>query len=258
MFAKRKTTINGVELPEDFNVGSVINNIAISADGKKYAAITKGRGVVIADIPADGRINVDGTMINYRRSGGISVSGSNIQMSSISGGSVVISGSGGQISIGGRNLEYEIDRGYEEINRLVLKESANDVNLSLSEDRKVYVKGNTCAEPLCKDGRLSIDGLEGKLLVPKSSTELELDIKTSAGDIDGEVAHKGRIRTSAGDITIELYAPVSLEVSTSAGDISVRGMICEGDGRYSPPNAKPLGTLVLETSAGDIEVRYRA
>jgi len=259
MFGKRRTIINGVELSEEFSGGSVINNIAISSDGKKYAAVTKSRDVVTGEIPADGRIEVDGTIINYRKGSGkgVHISGNHVQMSSISGGSVVISNGGCQVSIGaGSNLKYEIDKGYDDVNKLTLKESANGVSLGLSDDQKVYVKGNTSAEPAYQNGRLFVDGLEGKLSVPKSNPELELDIRTSAGDVDGKIAHKGRIRTSAGDITLELYVPVTLETATSAGDVRVKGMISECRGIYTPPNAKPSGTLVLETSAGDIKVDY--
>lgn len=259
MFGKRKLIINGVELPEEFSGGSVINNVAISSDGRRYAAVTRYGDVVTGEIPADGRIEVDGTVINYKKGSGrgVRISGSHVQMSSSSGGSVVISGGGCQASIGGgSNLEYEIDEGYDNVTKVTLKESVNDVNLGLSDDGKVYVKGNTSAEPTHQSGRLFVDGLEGKLSVPKSNPELELDIKTSAGDVDGEIAHKGRIRTSAGDITLELYSPITLETSTSAGDVRVKGMISDDRGVYTPPNAKPLGTLILETSAGNIKVKY--
>src|SRR3989344_2780142 len=93
----------------------------------------------------------------------INVRGSGVYMSSINGGSVVISSGGSQISIGGSDLEFEIDKGYERVNRVSLKESANDVNLALSQDDKVYVKGLTSGEPEYNGERLFVDGLEGTL-----------------------------------------------------------------------------------------------
>ncbi len=263
MFRKTRTIINGVELPEEFAGASIINNVAISKDGTKYAYVSSTGGLITGDMPDDGRLKVEGNVINYKKGSTSGFNffgrGSGIQMSqisSISGGSVVISGGGCQVSIGGNNLEYEIDQGYDVVNKVTLKESARDVNLGLSQDKRVYVKGKTSVEPALQNGRLFVDGLEGKLSLPKSNSELELDVRTSAGDIEGEVAHKGRLRTSAGDIIVELRAPLTLETSTSAGDVRVKGMISEGRGIYTPPNVKPLGTLILETSAGDIKVKY--
>ena len=57
MFRKKRTVINGIEFPEDFDVSSVINNIAISNDGR-YAAVTKAGDVVIADIPENGKMKL--------------------------------------------------------------------------------------------------------------------------------------------------------------------------------------------------------
>jgi hypothetical protein len=259
MFRKRRTILNGVELPEEFSGSSIINNVAISGDGTKYAYVSRDSGLVTGDMPEDGRLEVDGNVINYQKGTGrhgINVRGSGVYMSSISGGSVVISSGVSQISIGGSDLEFEVDKGYEGVNRVSFKESVNDVNLALSDDGKVYVKGLTSGEPEYKGERLFVDGLEGILSLPKSNPNLEIDIKTSAGDVDGEVAHKGIIRTSAGDISIELYAPLTVEANTSAGDVRVKSMISEGRGVYTPPNAKSLGTLVLDTSAGDIKVNY--
>ena len=259
MFRKKRTILNGVELPEEFSSSSIINNVAISGDGAKYAYVSRDGGLVTGDMPEDGKLEVDGNVINYKKGtgrSGINVRGSGVYMSSINGGSVVISSGGSQISIGGSDLEFEIDKGYERVNRVSLKESANDINLALSPDDKVYVKGLTSGEPEYHGERLFVDGLKGTLSLPKLNLNLEMDVRTSAGDVDGEVAHKGRIRTSAGDISIELYAPLTVEANTSAGEVRVKKMISEGRGVYTPPNAKSLGTLVLDTSAGDIKVNY--
>ncbi|MGV8086484.1 MAG: hypothetical protein ACP5N1_02545 [Candidatus Woesearchaeota archaeon] len=258
MFRKKRSMINGVELPEEFSGGSIINNVAISSDGQKYAAITKSKDIIIADIPSDGKIEVDGTVITYQKnsSNGFSILGGHIRMNSFSVDSLTITGGNSIMTMSGKNVEYEIDEAYDSVTKLTLKESANDINLGLAYDKKVHVRGITNSEPTYQNSILFVDGLEGKLLIPESNSEIELDIKTSAGNIKGQVAHKGRIKTSAGAITLELYAPISIETSTSAGDVSVKGMISEGRGIYTPPNAKSLGTLVLKTSAGDIKVSY--
>lgn len=253
MSRNKKTIINGVELPEDFRVSSIINNIVISNDGR-YAAVTKAGDVLIAQIPENGRIEVDGTTMSYHKGTGrigLNTHGSNIRMSSFSGGSVFVSGRGS-------DLEHEIDQTYENVSRVSLREKANDINLGLSQDRSVHVKGLTSAAPEYTGSRLAIQGLEGKLLLPKSIVDLEHDMKTMSGDINGYVAHSGRLKTMSGDISILLTAPLIVHTNTMSGDIDVRGMMADGRARYTPPGANPIGNLHLETMSGDIDVKYRA
>ncbi len=257
MFERRKTMVNGVELPDDFSGSSIINNVVISRDGKKYAHVSRNGGLTIGQMPENGILEIDGNVINYQRGtrgSGINVNGRGVHISSVGGGSVIITGSGNYAS--SNDLEFKIDAAYVNVSKVSLKESARDINLGLSYDGNVYVKGFTNNEPEYKENRLFVDGLEGTLLLPRPNSGLDIDIKTSAGEVKGAVAHKGIIRTSAGDIYIDLYAPLTIKANTSAGDVNVRKMISEGRGVYSPPNQSSLGTLVLETSAGDITVNY--
>lgn len=263
MFAKRKTTINGVELPSDFEVGSIINNVAISADGTKYAAVVSG-GLVVADVPADGRINVEGNEMTFSKRGGISlgniiggvfgnISGNSITMGR--GNNIQVAGSGGSVIITGANSGYDIDEGYEGVSSLRLKGGVNDVNLGISEDNKLYIRGEIKSKPVVENGRLYVEGLEGKIITPKNPS-LELDITNSTGDIEGDVVNKGRIQTSVGGISLRLYSPLEVEAETSVGEIDITGMISRGRGLFSPPDQKPIGKLTLRTSTGDIHVDY--
>ncbi len=271
MFRKKRINLNGIELPEEFSGSNIINNVAISKDGNQYAYVSNSGDLMTGKMPEDGKLEIEGTVINYKKGSGlndinisgrgksINISGSHISMSSIGGtGSVVISGGSSCISIGGgSDLEYEIDKSYDSVNKVSVKESSNDIELGLSSDTKVYVQGQTSAEPEYKSGRLFVERLEGKVSLPKTESSVELDIKTSSGDIDGDVAHAGRIRASSGDITLKLYAPLTVEVLTSSGDIDVKKMISEGRGIYTPPNAKSIGTLYVEASSGDVDIKYK-
>jgi len=286
MFRKKRTKINGVTLPEEFSGANIINNVAITEDGTKYAYVSRSGDLMTGEMPEDGKLNVDGTEIHFKKGsgmssvniggrgrsvnigGGVKVNypegsdrarsvniGGGFQFDGVSG-SIIVSGGNSNISIGGSNLAYEINEGYDSVNKVTLKENSHIVRLGLSSDDKVYVKGSTNAKPEYKSGRLFVDGLEGKVSLPKTNPNLELDIKTTSGDIDGDVAHPGRIRATSGDISLRLHAPLTVEVSTSSGDIDVTKMISEGRGIFSPPNVKPTGTLYVEASSGDVEVSY--
>ena len=251
-----RTIISGVKLPREFDGASIINNIAITPDGKKYAVVSESGGVEINDMPSNGILEIGGTTVHYGGYAGRVSIGSHIR----TGGSVIISGvsiSNGSVSFNGSDLEVEVDKGYEGVRRLEVRGVSNDVRLGLSDDGKVYVKGKTNAEPSYKDGRLSVERLNGDISAPKSDLELDLDIETTAGDITGDVAHKGYLRTTAGDISITLLTPVAVSAGTSCGKISVEGMLSKGHGRYVPPNVQSWGSLTLRTTAGDITVRYK-
>lgn len=264
MFRKVRTVINGIELSDDFSGASVINNIAISSDGKRYAVIKNGN-VIYGDVPLDGKLNINDTVINLQRgvnhifnignmyAGRSIISDGNISINSgsIEGGNITISGE--NICIG-RKLLYEINESYEFIKKVSLKETSNDINLVLSNDSKVYVDGLTSTKPECRDGRLFIDNFQGMLKLPRNLEEI--NIKTSSGDISGNIAHSGSIKTSSGDVNLSLHIPLIVEVSTSSGDIDVENMISKGHGVYVPPNAKPGDTLTIDTSSGDVCVKY--
>tara|TARA_Y100000310_G_C20556898_1_gene751024 strand:- start:193 stop:999 length:807 start_codon:yes stop_codon:yes gene_type:complete len=265
MFRKKRTVINGVELPEDFNVSSVINNIAISNDGK-YAAVTRDGNVVMGDVPDDGRIEVDGTVINYQKGrsrvnvGGygsnVNISGSGISMSSISGGSVVMSG--GSITIGGKSLDYEIDKTYavKSGDEIGLVSKNEDIALGLRDDNQARVEGLTGSEPQYAHGRLFVDDLQGKLWLPRGVSDLELALETKNGSVTGDIIHPGVVESKNGSIVLNLYAPLKVDASTKNGSVNVTGMESQGHGRYVPIGESAVGKLRASTKNGSVMVNY--
>ena len=267
MFRKARTNINGVELPEDFEVGSVINNIAISADRTKFIAVTKSGDLVEGDVPKDGKITVGNTTITYRkgsgsrvnigrgRGSGISIIGGGVSVSSIGGGSVVMSGS--SISIGGNPLEYEIDEIYSlESDWEVVLDSKNEgISLELSPDSQVRVQGLTASEPIHRHGKLLIDGLDGKLWLPKD-VDLQLNLKTKNGSIVGDIAHRGVVETKNGAIALNLHASLVVCASTKNGSVDVCGMESKGRGIYAPIGETVKGKLNVSTKNGSVVINY--
>jgi len=267
MFNKRKTVINGVELPEEFSGASIINNVAISNDGTKYAVITKG-GLAISDIPEDGKIEINGTVINYSKSkkssGGIYISsfkGGSV-ISSIGRGSVAISSGsisiGGRISIGGKSLDYEVDETYQlkEGDEVALSTKNEEINLGLRNGNQIRVKGYTASKPSYSKGRLCIDELDGNLELPKEISDLELALETKNGSINGEIMHPGYVETKNGSIVLALLAPLIVDASTKNGNVNVIGMMSEGHGRYIPVGVKSIGKLRASTKNGSVVINY--
>lgn len=256
MFERRKTRIGGLDLPEDFDVVSLVNNIAISKDGR-YAAVTKDKNLVLGNIPSNGRIEVDGTIINYRRGGSISVSnqGSSINIGGMS--SIVMSG--GNISIGGSSLDYEIDEDYNVStgDEIALISKNEGIELALNESNTVRVKGLTASEPKYSNGRLFINELQGKLWLPRDvSSGLEVSLETKNGSISGELSHPGFVESKNGSIILSLYAPLVVNASTKNGSVNVVGMTSEGGGRYVPANKSTIGKLRASTKNGNVQINY--
>jgi hypothetical protein len=239
-------------LPEDFEVASMINKIAISRDGR-YAVVV-GNDLMISTIPESGRIEVDGMVINYRRGAGgsrinVSGRGNNINL----GGSVSISG--GSVNIGGSDLGYEISEDYSDVSSVSVREVSNSVLLEIGQEDKIHVEGLTNEKPTYDEKRLIIDGLHGKLVLPRTG-RIEQSIETVSGDVEGRVANPGRIKTVSGDISLILVAPITVLTGTISGDVDVYGMVAGGRRRYTPKSGESYGTLNLETISGDIHVRY--
>jgi len=259
MFRKSRTVIRGVELPEEFSGASVINNVAI-ANGK-YAAVTREGDLITGEIPESGRIEVDGSVINYSSRGGTtSIGGSSVRfgrvsMNSVSAGRDIIASSGGfSFSMGRSDHEYEIDKGYEGVKRVDLNQLNDDIILGFSEGKEVIIRGRIASEPKLVSGELSIRGLEGELLLPNERIDLDLD--TKSGDISGKVSTVGRIKTLSGDINLDICAPLMLEAKTLSGDVGVEGMLGAGRNRFKPPVREAIGELYLRTLSGDIDLRY--
>ena len=57
--------INGVDLPREFISGTIINGVVLSRDGKQCAAVNSNREVVIASVPPDGLVQIDGQLIDF-------------------------------------------------------------------------------------------------------------------------------------------------------------------------------------------------
>lgn len=256
MFRKKRTVINGIELPEDFYASSIINNIAISDNGK-YIAVTRDGNLVEGDIPENGKIEVDGTTINYRKGSGMNVSGSGIHMSGVSGGSISISG--GSISIGGgKSLENEINESYK-VNsgdEVALVSKNEDIALGFRDDYNVGVEGLTASEPKYSNGRLFVDDLQGKLSLPRKVSDLEVALETKNGSVTGDIMHPGFVESKNGSIILNLYAPLKVDASTKNGSVNVTGMESQGHGRYVPIGEAPVGKLRASTKNGSVMINY--
>lgn len=257
MFRKKKTRIGGIEIPErDANVISIINDVVIY-DDNTYVTVEKGR-LIEAEIPADGILDVGGTTISISPSG-ISVQGGNISVKSLRGKSLSVGGVtiGGTVTSGVRG--YEIDELYQVASGDVIEVDNNreKIALALHSGKKVRIEGEVAKEPKCRSGRLSVEGLNGQIYMPKDISDLELKLKTVRGSIRGDVMHPGRIYTVRGNIELNLYAPFAVEPSTVRGKIDVREMLSKGSW-YAPANEDVQGSLSLSTTRGNIVVNYVA
>lgn len=249
MFSSQ-TVINGVALPNEFNGGSIVNNVAINRAGTRYAVVGADNQIVIGDIPADGNLDINGMKMNVGRGQGVSVS----SRAGISFSSVRIGGSGISVQMGSDRKE-EISQDYERVTELLSNSKSGDITLRISESNKVTVTGSAKEKPDFNGGVLDLGDFEGTISVPRSG--VRVNIKTTSGDIDGEIAVPGQIRATSGDITIKLLAPIKVRASTTSGDIDVEGMISRRGGKFEPP--EPTSELLeIDATSGDISVEYRS
>lgn len=134
---------------------------------------------------------------------------------------------------------------YENIDYIFLRNANEDLVLNISNDDKIYLEGDSFISPRINNRNLYVEMLEGNIYLPINNPYLKIDIQVVNGDITGNVAHSGSIRSVNGDINLKLNAPLNLQTNTVNGDI------------YVNPNSNKnsfLGQLYLETINGDIVV----
>lgn len=244
-----KTIINGVELPSDFKVASVLNNIAISSDGR-YAVVS-GKNLLLGQIPDSGRIEADGTVIQYNKAtGAVSVR----QAGVVSG----FSASSINISAGAEsNLENQINEFYSDVHAVHVNLVSGDLKLDVSLDDKVYLRGRVTEKPDYVSRDLVINGIDGKakLLLPRNAGIMQM-ISVVDGDVSGTIANQGVISVTSGDISLKLAAPFVVDARAVGGGVKIKGMVLGAGSTYVPPSGAVDAALRLYTVNGDISVKY--
>ena len=146
-----------------------------------------------------------------------------------------------------RELGYEIDMtdSAKVFKRIKLSSHDESFELGLIDGYDFKIKGLTGSEPKVEDGTLIVDGLEGKLWLPKRIPELVLALETRDGSINGEVFHPGYIRTRDGSLNLILKSPLKFNIET---------MISIPNGIDSPLEVKNIDTLEVSTRYGKVNV----
>ncbi len=245
-----KTIVNGVELPSEFNGCNVINNIALSQDGTRYAVIGDKGSLIMGDVPADGRIEVNGTKITVQKGRVVSTSSSTFSFSNVT--------IGGGISIGNvTRVPEEISKSFPGVQDVIIRSLATGFNLAVHDSDEVKVHGTTFNEPELSGGTLDLGNFTGTVTLPRSGVRISGE--ALAGSINGEISSPGKLKALAGSINITLSGPIAIQTKNLVGGVSVSGMMSAGRNRFEPPNHSGSGFEVLniETLAAGINVTYK-
>lgn len=257
MFSKQ-TVLNGVALPPEYSGGSIINNVAISRDGSKYAVVGKDKQIITGDVPENGVLEINGTKMTIGKGGGgINIGGGargSTVISSGSFGGVVISG--GNISIGGSAREEEVNQSFTDVSEVIVQTTDADLKFRVHDANTVKVEGAAAEKPSVYGGALDLGDFEGVIYLPKSGVKVAA--KTMSGDINGEISSEGSLNTMSGDISLKLSGPITVRTETMSGDVDVSGMMGAGRNTFEPPTGGTKGILSLKTMSGDVKVKYNA
>ena len=253
----KQTVLNGVSLPAEFSGGSVVNNVAISKDGSKYAVIGSNKQLITGDVPDNGVLEINGMRVTIGRNGReISISGDGRDSVGTSSGSFGAIAIGGNISIRGSARQEEVKEWFAEVTEVVVQATDADLRFRVHDARSVEVEGISSDEPSLRHGVLDLGDFEGVIHLPR--TGVRVAAKTMSGDIKGEISSEGSLTTMAGDISLKLGGPIAIRTETMSGDIDVRGMMSAGRNTFEPPAGDVQGTLLLQTMSGDVTVKYKA
>jgi hypothetical protein len=265
-----QTTYNGYQLPDNFNLQSVINEVAISTDGRY--AITTDEGLEIKKIPKSGTITYKGATININRNNSFihSSNGNSISVT-IGDGSIIVENgdlnsaldgdysiNNGSVTItsGTNRLEKAIDEKYQVRTQVDIDSTNSSLELTLNNSNEVELKGKSNHQPTNQGGILHLENYNGQVSMPTSQEDLSFNIEHTNGSIDGNVAHPGTIYTANGNIKLNLYAPLAVRATSTNGLVSIVKMQPNQDGTYAPIGQTPKGTLNLKTTNGDVEIKY--
>lgn len=270
--------INKKELPSEFKNATIIENIAITSNGKQYAYV-ENDNLYVKNMPSNGELQIGDKHITYKSRlfkgpsitmtsknskknisrGGIYTSGKGVSISNVR-----VTGKGNSISIGngsinitsGDLIEQKIDEHYDSIKKIEVKSSVDNIILAFSKDEKIYLEGSLYEKPEVKDGILSVRDYNGTVYLPKDNEKLEIMIKNSTGNISGNVAHSGIIKNSVGNIVLSLCEPLIVTAKSNVGDVDIINMLKTEKRTYAPVNEKTTGNLELKSSTGNIKVNY--
>lgn len=158
-------------------------------------------------------------------------------------------------------LGKEINKGYQNINKIILLNRTSGVKLYLNESSDhTRIKGYITHQPeIYNDNTLLLKGLSGSLILPKNNPDLDLHIETSIGTIYGEIAHPGLFKVLVrGDINLNLYSPLEVLIKGYGEDVKVQNMEQINYNTYRPnKTSETLPKLNLFSNTGDIKVNYK-
>ena len=278
MFSNQPPRINGVTLPKKFaSAQLLLNNIAISKDGKSYAHVDSSGRVTEGECPVDGALTLGRSTIQFTGGRITSVVGSNLgdngnQRSSISlnlGETTSLKG----VSVTGcGDISFVADSDspfnaaspaqkstarYSGVSQVRMSTTNDGIFLDTSASSDVTVTGAHARGHSITDGVLELNDFGGSVTLPQSGVSVHGT--TVNGSIKGRTSASGRLKTENGDIKIELSAPIELRVKTVNGECRIKGMKKVAGGVYRPPHLAgdtELPTLQLTSRNGDIKVKY--
>ena len=159
------------------------------------------------------------------------------------------------------NERYNVTKFDKTIVVKINSSEKSDLELKLTDEPNIRVDGKLRVAPKIVEGKLIVsDLLKGIVYLPKSLPNLRLEIESTSGDIIGDVSHAGTIKTSSGEIFLNLLSSRAVYAHSNSGKVSAPGMKnpIKGDKDYFKPlRGRTLdGQLDLISESGNIKIFY--
>jgi len=136
------------------------------------------------------------------------------------------------------------------------KEGSLDIRFN-NTAHTVKVRGEGF-KPKYKNGVLNLRQFNGHLSLPRT-LDIIFDIKTKNGNVTGEIAQPGKIKTEYGNISLELHRLLKVIAKQDYGAPYIPEMIKTNEGFYLPRGEhSDLASLKVATEKGVIHIRYFA
>ncbi len=276
-------------LPEQFPAALVVGPLAVSVDCKEFLLACTGERTdtpipqlcsseYLMPIADEARKYVVGKVaLGRMRVGGISIDASvdaknhrEVQVSLNEGNAQAVLASHEEdgwlftdtaitdevIGVPAEGLQYRVSEEYD-ASRLAVLGGAGEIRMGLKPGKTIRLSGLVSKEPTCRNGNLAVANFAGSIYLPRDAN-VQYSIRTTTGDVLGDIMHLGTIKSEIGNIAINCNKGLLIGFR---GESDVYGM----KRMYSPKKTRhgfhwyrtvqtPGGTVLLRSETGLIIV----
>jgi hypothetical protein len=267
MIIPKQIKVGNCTLPTDFAESLIINDrLAIMTDGSSYALEQKGV-LTIKDLPTDGRVHLDGLLIQYKPNSKPKLSTKHlcgylflpqytvekgIQYSTTQ--KIQHDGKNMTFFSEGRRKDYDLDVEIDTTCIHVLNGTGN-ILLSKSPNNKAHIRGSSATKPLTDRvlHKYLLDNFSGSIELPE---HMNIDITREVGDVKGDMYNGFSIEVKVGHIDVDLHIPMAIHCKKTGPGEVITNLVYNGERELYLPSVPSKEISAINSGVGTVRFHY--